>query len=78
MKTMSVKEIRGRLSEVLKDAEAGDTTVITRHGKPVAVLAPTPQAPPPFPDLSEFRASIRQRGKSLTQTLEQMRQEERA
>ena len=77
MKTLSVNEIRSRLSEALKNAEAGEETVITRHGKPVAILAPTQQAPPPFPDLSEFRASIRQRGRSLTGTLEQMRREER-
>lgn len=77
MKTLSVKEIRSRLSEAITDAEAGDTTVITRYGKPVAVIGPTPQSPPPFPDLSEFRASIKQRGKTLTETLLELRREDR-
>jgi antitoxin (DNA-binding transcriptional repressor) of toxin-antitoxin stability system len=78
MKTLSVKEIRSQLSIALKDAEAGDITVITRHGNPVAILTPVQQTRPPFPDLSEFRASIKHRGKSLTQTLREMREEERA
>jgi len=78
MKTLSVKEIRSQLSTAIKDAEAGDATVITRHGNPVAILAPIQQTRPPFPDLSEFRASIKRRGKTLTQTLQDMREEERA
>jgi hypothetical protein len=36
------------------------------------------KARPKFPDLSDFRASIRPRGKNLSQTLREMRDEERA
>ncbi len=33
-------EAKNRLSELLRDAEAGRTIVITRHGRPVARLVP--------------------------------------
>ena len=37
---ISVKEAKNRLSELLYLAEAGETIVLTRHGKPVADLTP--------------------------------------
>ena len=37
---ISVKEAKNRLSELLHLAEAGETIVLTRHGKPVADLIP--------------------------------------
>ena len=37
---ISVKEAKNRLSELLHRAEAGETVVLTRHGKPVADLKP--------------------------------------
>ena len=37
---ISVKEAKNRLSELLHLAEAGETIVLTRHGKPVADLTP--------------------------------------
>ena len=37
---ISVKEAKYRLSELLHLAEAGETIVLTRHGKPVADLSP--------------------------------------
>jgi prevent-host-death family protein len=77
MNTLSVKEVRERLSEVLAAAESGTTTVVTRYGKPVATISPTAKRRPRLPDLTAFRRSIKIRGKSLTQTLLDMRREER-
>jgi prevent-host-death family protein len=77
MRTLSVNEVRKQLSEVLRDAEAGDSTVITRYGKPIAEITPIRRERPKFPDMSEFRASIKMRGKTLTDTLREMRDEER-
>jgi len=37
---VSIKEAKNRLSELLHLAEAGETIVLTRHGKPVADLTP--------------------------------------
>ncbi len=77
MKNLSVKEIRTRLSEVIHAAESGQETTITRYGKPVARIVPVQTQRPTFPDLAAFRGSIKLRGKTLTETLLEMREEER-
>lgn len=40
MKSVAIQDLKPRLSSVLADVESGETVVITRHGKPVARLAP--------------------------------------
>ena len=40
MKRISAREANQSFSRVLGEAEAGEEIVITRHGKPVAVLRP--------------------------------------
>ena len=35
---LSVAEAKATLSDAIRDVEAGNTVVITRHGKPVAAL----------------------------------------
>ena len=77
MRKMSVREVRNHLSEVIHEAEGGGVTTITRYGKPVAHIVPAETQPPTFPDMSAFRAQIGVRGKTLTQTLCEMRKEER-
>ncbi len=37
---VSIKEAKNKLSELVRRAEAGETVVITRDGKPVADLLP--------------------------------------
>ena len=37
---VSIKEAKNKLAELARRAEAGETVVITRHGKPVADLVP--------------------------------------
>ena len=37
---VSIKAAKDRLSELIRDAEAGQTAIITRNGKPVANLTP--------------------------------------
>lgn len=44
MSTISVQELKARLSSALAEAEAGATLVITRHNRPVARLAPVSAA----------------------------------
>jgi len=39
---VSLREVNQRLTRYVKAAEAGDRIVITRRGKPVAVLSPLP------------------------------------
>jgi prevent-host-death family protein len=40
MRSISAREANQSFSRVLSEAENGDTVVITRRGRPVAVLAP--------------------------------------
>jgi prevent-host-death family protein len=39
---VSIAEAKNRLTELIRAVEAGEKVVITRHGKPVAQLAPPP------------------------------------
>ncbi|WP_256465846.1 type II toxin-antitoxin system Phd/YefM family antitoxin [Conexibacter sp. S30A1] len=39
---MSHSELRNQSGQVLRDAEAGTTTIITSHGRPVAAIGPVP------------------------------------
>lgn len=78
MDTVNMKEARERLSELVRAAERGQSVTITRRGKEVARIVPPPQSPlKPLPDLSEFRASIKIKGRSLTDELLALRREER-
>ena len=44
MATVGVRELRQRASELLRRVEAGETIEVTDRGRPVAVLAPLPEA----------------------------------
>jgi len=39
---ISVADAKNRLPELIRAVEAGEQVVITRHGKPVAQIAPPP------------------------------------
>ena len=78
MKPVSLKEARKVLGDLVKAAERGETVVITRRGRKVAeIVAPKPAKPGRLPDLSQFRASIKTKGKSLSRTVSDMRKSER-
>jgi prevent-host-death family protein len=46
MRTVGIRELRQRASELLRRVEAGETIEVTDRGRPVAVLAPLPEAEP--------------------------------
>ena len=78
MGSVSMKEARERLSDLVRAAEHGEITVITRRGKRVARIMPTLEKPlTGFPDLTEFRKSIKLKGKPMSKTVIEMRREER-
>ena len=78
MGTMSIREARKRLSELVAAAERGESVTITRRGRKVARLGPVaPEGGRRLPDLSEFRASIQVRGKPLSETVVALREQER-
>lgn len=78
MLEVNVKELRDHLAHFLTQVEAGEEIKITRRGKVVATLTPPPkQAPRPLPDLTEFRASIKLKGESMSETIIRERREAR-
>ena len=40
VKRLSVHEAKAHFSAVLNSAESGETTIITKHGKPIAEIRP--------------------------------------
>jgi len=46
MASVGVRELRQRASELLRRVEAGETIEVTDRGRPVALLAPIPEAGP--------------------------------
>ena len=77
MTTVSLAEAKARLSTILDRVEAGETFVITRHGKPIAqVSAAKPEKQPiPFEELAAFRASMPNLPVSTLELLRALRDE---
>ena len=44
--TEGIRELRSTLAEAVRRAQAGERTVVTSHGRPVAQLAPLDEAAP--------------------------------
>ncbi len=76
MGEVSVKDARSQLSALLDRVENGEEIVIKRRGKRVAKMVP-PGNVSNLPSLKDFRASLKVRGKPLSQTVIDARKEER-
>jgi len=68
MGEVNVKDARIQLSALLDRVEKGEEIVIKRRGKRVAKMVP-PGNVSNFPSLKNFRASLKVRGKTLSQTV---------
>ena len=70
MNTINLKEARRRLGDLVTAAEHGESTLITRRGKQVACIVPVDRkGRRGLPDLTAFRASIKVKGKPLSQVV---------
>lgn len=72
------EEARNQLPDLLAAAEQGRTTIITKHGKPVAALVPISDYKPKArqPSLLPLAGSGRGYwGKNSTETLRKLREE---
>ena len=76
MLEVNVKEARSKLSLLLDRVERGEEIIIKRRGKKIALLV-SPQREKTLPSLKKFRAAISPAGKPLSETVIDMRQEER-
>jgi len=43
-KTISVSELKARLSEQLRRVKAGETVLITERGRPIGMMSPLPES----------------------------------
>ena len=74
---VSVREARENLRQLLDDVQAGDEVVVLRRGVAVGRLVRPEREAHPLPDLSRFRASIKVRGKPLSQCIREARRSSR-
>jgi len=74
---VNVKEARSKISALLDRTEKGEEIMIVRRGKKVARLVPVDTSHRCLPDLSKFRRSIVIKGKSLSKTVLEERNQER-
>lgn len=77
MTEVSVKDARDNFRTWLDRAEAGEEIIILRRGKEVARIVPPRREPKTFPDLTEFRKSIKLRGEPMSETVIRQRRESR-
>ena len=77
MLEVNVKELRDQLTQFITQVEAGEEITIVRQGKIVARLVPPPSTPSRFPDLTDFRASIKLKGVGVSETVIRERREAR-
>ena len=78
MDSFSIREARRRLSDIVAAAEQGQSVVITRRGRRVARICPVePVERKGLPDLTEFRRSLKVKGKPLSQVVIENRRRER-
>lgn len=74
---INAKQARRKLSALLKQVEKGDEVVVLRRGKQVARIVPLRGQERCLPSLSEFRASIKIKGKPLSAAVSHSREEAR-
>jgi prevent-host-death family protein len=61
MRSASIRDLHIHTSELVREAAAGAVIVIEKRGEPVAELRPlAKRARVPFPDMTEFWASMPQ------------------
>jgi prevent-host-death family protein len=78
MGPVSLKEARKRLGALVRAAARGESAVISLRGKEIACIGPIERKPlKRLPDLTEFRKSIKLKGKPMSQTVIEMRRKER-
>ena len=77
MATVNLAEAKAHLSNILDRVEAGETFVITRHGRPVARVsaAESVKKPIPFEELAAFRATMPTLPESSAEILRALRDE---
>ena len=58
MKTLQLREAKSRFSAVIDDATKGEPTIVTKHGRPAAMVVPIEDARRLYPDDRPSLASL--------------------
>lgn len=58
MKTMQVRQAKAGFSAVVEDAAKGSPTIITRHGKPAAMVVPVEKGRKLYPEKEDNLGSF--------------------
>ena len=77
MERIGVRELRQKLSAVLKAVARGEDVTVIRHGEPVARLIPPERRVPSLPSMKSLRDSVRMRGKTLSEEIVSEREADR-
>ena len=77
MLTISIKEARSTFSQLIDQAQRGETIEITRHGKQAARLVSANVSTAKLPSLQRFRARIKSVNTPLSETVIRGRDEDR-
>jgi len=77
MDEIGVYEARTRFAELLDDVERGRRFVITRHGRPIAVLSPVRGADPARTQIVIETLRAQRKGRQLGMTIREAREEGR-
>jgi len=76
MRSAGIREARQNLSALLEEVRKGREIVLTDRGRPVArIVPPVRQAARAFSSHRRFRASIRLRGKPLSASVVEERED---
>ena len=79
MRSVSIRDVRSHLADLLAEVGSGQTVAITRRGQEVARLVPTDRAALALPSRAEERRAMLKKGaKPRRSTVVRMRGEERA
>lgn len=74
---VSVREARRRLPRLLDQVQAGDEVVVLRRGVEAGRLVGPKRKMTPLPDLTGLRASVKLRGRALSQEIKEARRSSR-
>ena len=78
MHSVSIRDARAHLADIIAQVGNGQAVAITRRGREVARIVPAAQAVRPFPSRATTRAAMVKRGAKVTRsTVTVIRSEER-
>ncbi len=75
--TVGIREVRQRLRQLLKQVQSGDEVVVLRRGVEVGRLLRPKRTKAALPDLTDFRASLKLRGRPLSHDILEARRSSR-